>query len=66
VIDPAVGNPTEHQPRVGLADALDPGPAVVRIGLPQIRKSIVDGVGVDVDEASASGSMSGDGRGSVQ
>jgi hypothetical protein len=62
VIDPAVGNPAEHQVRVGLAGAIDGGPAVVWISLPQIRQIGVDGVGVDIDEACAGGSVSVDGR----
>ncbi|MDT5238619.1 MAG: hypothetical protein QOD97_817 [Mycobacterium sp.] len=50
MIDPTVGQPAEHQRRIGLVDALDVRPAVVRIGLPQIRQIEVDRVGVDIDE----------------
>jgi hypothetical protein len=35
--------------------ALDARPAVVRIGAPQVGQIIVDGVGVDIDEACAGG-----------
>jgi hypothetical protein len=55
VIDPAVVLSTEHQVRLGVVGAVDAGPAVVRIGAPQIRQIIVDGVGVDIDEACAGG-----------
>jgi hypothetical protein len=41
----------ERQGCVGLTDALDAGPAVVRVGLLQIRQVDVDGVGVDIDQA---------------
>jgi hypothetical protein len=62
VIDLAVGNPAEHQVRVGLAGAIDGGPAVRWISLPQIRQIAVDGVGVEIDEPCAGGSVSVDGR----
>jgi hypothetical protein len=51
--------------RPGLAGAIEAGPVVVRIGAPQIGQIGVDGVGVDVDEAPAGGSVSVDGRCSV-
>ncbi len=51
---------------LGVAGALDAWPAVVRIGLPQIRQIVVDGVGVDIDEPWVGGSVSVDGHGSVQ
>ena len=54
----------DEQVRLGLAGALDAGPAVVRIGAPQVGQIIVDGVGVDIDEALVGGSVSVDGRGS--
>ena len=66
MINPAVGNPPEHQVRFGLARAVDAGPGVVRIGPPQIRQIVVDGVGVDIDEAGAGGWVSVDGRDSVR
>jgi hypothetical protein len=59
VIDPAVVLSTEHQLRVGLACPVDAGPAVVRISL-QIREILVDGVGMDIDEATAGESVSVD------
>jgi hypothetical protein len=61
VIDPTVGQPAEHQRRIGLVDALDARPAVVRIGLPQIRQIEVDRVGVDIDEPWAGGPITVDG-----
>jgi hypothetical protein len=66
VIDPAVENPPEHQPRAGVAGALDGRPTVVWIGLAQIRQIVVDGVGVDIDEARAGGSVSVDNGASVR
>jgi hypothetical protein len=65
VVNPPIGLSTEEQIRLGLAGAVDAGPAVVRIGAPQIGQIIVDGVGMDVDEARVGGSVSVDGRGSV-
>jgi hypothetical protein len=62
VIDPAVGNPTKHQACFGLGAAVDAGPEVVRIGLPQIRQTYVDGVSVDIDQPCAGGSVSVDGQ----
>jgi hypothetical protein len=62
VIDAAVRKPIKHERRVGLADAFDAGPPVVWIGLSQIRQFDVDGVSVDIDESSAGGSVSFDGR----
>jgi hypothetical protein len=59
MIDPAVVLSTEHQARVGLACSVDAGPAVVRISL-QIREILVDGVGMDIDEATAGESVSVD------
>jgi hypothetical protein len=53
VIDPAVLLPAEHQARLGVVGAVDAGPAVLRIGALQVGQLIVDGVGVDIDEASA-------------
>jgi hypothetical protein len=53
VIDPAVVLPAEQQTRFGLAGAFDAGPVVMRIAAPQIQQIIVDGVGVDIDEAPA-------------
>jgi hypothetical protein len=61
VIDPAVGNPAEHQLRLGLAAALDAGPAIVRIGVSQVRQINVDGMCVNVDEAGGDGQLSVDG-----
>jgi hypothetical protein len=52
VIDPAVGQSTEQQVRLGLAGALDAGPAVVRVRAPQVGQISVDGVAVDIDDAS--------------
>jgi hypothetical protein len=66
VIDPAVGNPTEQQVRLGFAGAVDAGPAVVWIGAPQVGQFIVDGVGVHVDESYAGGRLSVDDGGSAQ
>ena len=65
MIDPAVVLSTEHQVRVRLACPVDAGPAVVRISL-QIREILVDGVGMDIDEATAGESVSVDGPGSGQ
>jgi hypothetical protein len=65
VIDQAVLLSTEHQVRLGVAGAVDAGPAVVRVGAPQIRQVIVDGVGVDIDEPCACESVSVDGRDSL-
>jgi hypothetical protein len=50
VVDPAVGNPIEHQAGFNIAGAFDAGPAVVWIELPEVRQILVDGVGVDIDE----------------
>jgi hypothetical protein len=66
VIDPAVVLPAEQQTRFGLAGAVDAGPVVVRIRTSQIRQIIVDGVGVDIDEACAGRQLSVDGGGSAQ
>jgi hypothetical protein len=55
VIDPAVRPATENQQPIGFVGALDGGPVVVRVGPPQIRQVMVDGVGVDIDEPSAGG-----------
>jgi hypothetical protein len=55
VIDLAVMLSTEQQLRVGVAGAVDAGPQVVRIRMPQIQQMIVDGVGVDIDKAGMSG-----------
>jgi hypothetical protein len=66
MIYPPVALSTEHQQRVGLGGAVDAGPGIVRIGPTQVRQIIVDGVSVDIDEACAGGSVSVDGRGSVQ
>jgi len=55
VIDLAVMLSTEQQLRVGVAGAVDAGPVVVRVGAPQIQQSIVDGVGVDIDEPGLGG-----------
>jgi len=55
VIDSAVVLSTEQQVCLGLAGVLDAGPEVVRTGSPQIRQILVDGVGVDIDEAGAGG-----------
>lgn len=66
VIDLAVAQPAEHQVCGGLARALDTGPAVSRIAPSQIWQVDVDGVGMDIDEAGASGSVNVDGRASVQ
>jgi hypothetical protein len=63
VIDPAVGNPTKHQAGFGFAGAFDAGPAVVWIDLPEVRQILVDGVGMDIDEATAGESVSVDGPG---
>ena len=49
------GRPAERQVRLGVASALDAGPAVVRIGALQIRQIVADRVGVDIDEAFACG-----------
>jgi len=65
VIDPAVVLSTEHQVRVRRACPVDAGPAVVRISL-QIREILVDGVGMDIDEATAGESVSLDGPGPGQ
>jgi hypothetical protein len=62
VIDPAVGNPAKHQARFGLGAAVDAGPEVLRIGLPQILQIYVDGVSVDIDQPCAGGSVSVDGQ----
>jgi hypothetical protein len=51
VIDPAVMLSAEQQLRLGVVGALDAWPQIVRIGMPQIRQMIVDGVGVDIDKA---------------
>jgi hypothetical protein len=51
VIDQAVMLPTEHKVRLGVAGAVDAGPAVVRISAPQVGQFIIDGVGVDIDDA---------------
>jgi hypothetical protein len=51
VIDPAVVLSAEQQLRLGVVGALDAGPQIVRIGMPQIQQMIVDGVGVDIDKA---------------
>jgi hypothetical protein len=61
VIDPAIWLPAEHQRCGGLTDALDAGPAVVRIGPLQIRQIDVHRVGVDVDEPGVRGPVSVDG-----
>jgi hypothetical protein len=55
VIDPAVRPATENKQPIGFVGALDDGPVVVRVGPPQIRQVMVDGVGVDIDEPSAGG-----------
>ena len=55
VVDPPVMLSTEEQLRVGVAGAVDAGPVVVRVGTPQIRQPIVDGVGVDIDEPGLGG-----------
>jgi len=55
VIDLAVMPSTEQQLRVGAAGAVDAGPVVVWVGAPQIQQSIVDGVGVDIDEPGLGG-----------
>ena len=55
VVDQAVRLPTEHQVRLGVAGAVDAGPAVVRVGAPQVGQFVVDGVGVDIDEACVGG-----------
>jgi len=65
VIDPAVVQSTEHQLCLAISGVLDAGPEVVRIGGPQIRQILVDGVGVDIDEPCACESVSVDGRDSV-
>jgi hypothetical protein len=65
VVNPPIGLSTEEQIRLGLAGAVDAGPAVVRISTPQVEQIIVDGVGMDVDDVCAGGSVSVDGRGSV-
>ena len=44
---------------------MDAGPAVVWIDLPEVRQIRIDGVGVDIDEPCACGSVSVDGRDSV-
>lgn len=66
MIDATVLLSAEQQNRLGLADPLDAGPQVVRIGRAQIRQGLIDGVGVDIDEAGAGGRLSVDGGGSTQ
>jgi hypothetical protein len=61
MIDGAVANPTEHQLRLGLAGALDAGPAIVRIDPSQVGQISVDGMCVDIDEAGRDGQLSVDG-----
>jgi hypothetical protein len=41
--------------RLGITSAVDAGPEVVRIGASKIQQLIVDGVGVDIDEAGMGG-----------
>ncbi|WP_267307426.1 hypothetical protein [Mycobacterium barrassiae] len=65
MVDAAVGNPVKHQAGFYFADAFDAGPPVVWIALRQVRQVLVDGVGVDIDERRACGSVSVDGRDSV-
>ena len=55
MIYPTVGLSTEQQVRLGITGAVDAGPEVVRIGAPKIQQLIVDGVGVDTDEAGVGG-----------
>ena len=61
MIDGAVGDPTKHQLRFGLAVALEAGPAIVRIDASQVGQLSVDGVGVDIDEAGGDSQLSVDG-----
>jgi len=60
VIDSAVRLFPEHQPRLVFADALDVGPAVILTALTQIWQVLVDGVGMDIDDAGGGGSVSVD------
>jgi ABC-type transporter Mla maintaining outer membrane lipid asymmetry ATPase subunit MlaF len=66
MVDVPVELSTEIQMRVGLARAIDAGPVVVGIDPRLIVKVVVDGVGMDIDEPCTGGSMSVDGRDSVQ
>jgi hypothetical protein len=66
LIYPTVRLSTEQQVRLGLAGALDAGPAVVRIGALQVGQIIIDGVSVDIDEAWVGGLLSVDDGGSAQ
>ena len=66
MIDPTVRLSTEQQVRLGITGAVDAGPEVVRIGEPKIQQLIVDGVGVDIDEAGVGGYLSVDDCGSAR
>lgn len=64
MVDSPVGPSTEHQARLGVADAFDAGPLIVRVDPAQIRQRFVDGMCVDIEKACAGGPMSVDGRNS--
>jgi hypothetical protein len=66
MVDPAVWHFTEHQLRFGLARPIDTGPVVARVSLSQIRQLLVDGMGMDIDDAGVGDSVSVDGSGSGQ
>jgi hypothetical protein len=66
MVNPAVWHFTEHQLRFGLARPIDTGPVVARVSLSQIRQLLVDGMGMDIDDAGVGDSVSVDGSGSGQ
>jgi hypothetical protein len=53
VVNPPIGLSTEEQIRLGLAGAVDAGPAIVRVASSQVGQIDVDGVGMDIDDVCA-------------